>query len=67
MKQVQIIVFLFFYSFVFGQEKNLQELTYNEYLGYVKKYHPMVKSANLEVNSAQTNLMICLLYTSRCV
>ena len=58
MKRVQIIVFLFFYSFVFGQEKNLQELTYNEYLGYVKKYHPMVKSANLEVNSAQTNLMM---------
>jgi outer membrane protein TolC len=58
MKQVQIIVFLFFYSFVFGQDKNLQELTYNEYLGYVKKYHPMVKSANLEVNSAQANLMM---------
>ncbi len=58
MKRVQIIVFLFFYSFVFGQEKNLQELTYNEYLGYVKKYHPMVKSANLEVNSAQANLMM---------
>jgi outer membrane protein TolC len=58
MKQVQIIVFLFFCSFVFGQDKNLQELTYNEYLGYVKKYHPMVKSANLEVNSAQANLMM---------
>lgn len=58
MKQFQIIVFLFFYSFVFGQDKNLQELTYNEYLGYVKKYHPMVKSANLEVNSAQANLMM---------
>jgi outer membrane protein TolC len=58
MKQVQIIVFLFFFSFVFGQDKNLQELTYNEYLGYVKKYHPMVKSANIEVNSAQANLMM---------
>lgn len=58
MKQIQIIVILFFSSFVFGQEKNLQELTYNEYLGYVKKYHPMVKSANLEVNSAQANLMM---------
>jgi len=58
MKQIQIIVFLFFFSFVFGQDKNLQELTYNEYLGYVKKYHPMVKSANLEVNSAQANLMM---------
>ena len=58
MKQFQFIVFLFFSSFVFGQDKNLQELTYNEYLGYVKKYHPMVKSANLEVNSAQANLMM---------
>jgi outer membrane protein TolC len=58
MKKIQIIVILFFSSFVFGQEKNLQELTYNEYLGYVKKYHPMVKSANLEVNSAQANLMM---------
>lgn len=58
MKQFQFIVFLFFSSFVFGQDKNPQELTYNEYLGYVKKYHPMVKSANLEVNSAQANLMM---------
>ena len=58
MKQFQFIVFLIFSTFVFGQEKNLQELTYNEYLGYVKKYHPMVKSANLEVNSAQANLMM---------
>lgn len=58
MKQIHIIVILFFSSFVFGQDKKLQELTYNEYLGYVKKYHPMVKSANLEVNSAQANLMM---------
>jgi len=58
MKQFQFIVFLFFSSLVFGQDKNLQELTYNEFLGYVKKYHPMVKSANLEVNSAQANLMM---------
>lgn len=33
-------------------------LTYNEYLGYVKKFHPRVKSANLQVNSAQANLMM---------
>jgi outer membrane protein TolC len=58
MKQIQIIIVLFFNSLVFGQGKNLQELTYNEFLGYVKKYHPMVKSANLEVNSAQANLMM---------
>jgi outer membrane protein TolC len=58
MKHIQIIVILFFTSFLFGQSKNSQELTYNEFLGYVKKYHPMVKSANLEVNSAQANLMM---------
>ena len=58
MKKIQIIVILFFSSFVFGQEKNLQELTYNEYLGYVKKYHPLVKSAGLEISQAQANLMM---------
>jgi outer membrane protein TolC len=54
----QVFVFLFFSLSLFGQDANLQEFTYNEYLGYVKKYHPMVKSANLEVNSAQANLMM---------
>lgn len=52
------LLFLLFTISVAAQEKNLQELTYNEFLGYVKKYHPMVKSANLEVNSAQANLMM---------
>jgi hypothetical protein len=32
-----------------------KEFTYNEFLGYVKKYHPLVKNANLEINKAQTN------------
>jgi outer membrane protein TolC len=43
---------------VWGQEQNLKELNYNEFLGYVKKYHPLVKSANLEINQAQANLMM---------
>jgi outer membrane protein TolC len=38
--------------------QNAAVLTYNEYLGYVKKFHPLVKSANLKVNSAQANLMM---------
>lgn len=33
------------------------ELTFNEYLGYVKKFHPAVKSAGLEINAAQASLM----------
>lgn len=40
----------------FGQISN--ELTFNEYLGYVKKFHPLVKTANLEISRAQANLMV---------
>jgi outer membrane protein TolC len=43
---------------IFGQNIKSKELTFAEYLGYVKKYHPMVKSANLEISQAQANLMI---------
>lgn len=32
-------------------------LSFEEYLGYVKKYHPMLKSANLEISKAQAMLM----------
>lgn len=52
------IVFLLISTLLCGQEKNGKELSYNEFLGYVKKYHPMVKSANLEINMAQANLMM---------
>ena len=41
----------------FGQSNNNQELSYNEFLGFVKKYHPMVKRANLELSKAQAELM----------
>lgn len=41
-----------------GQENNAKEFTYNEFLGYVKKYHPLVKNANLELNKAQANLLM---------
>ena len=40
-------------------EKNSnKEFLFNEYLGYVKKYHPLVKTANLEISMAQANLMM---------
>ncbi len=57
MKQISII-FLLFGSLVWGQELNLKELNYNEFLGYVKKYHPLAKKANLKINVAQANLMM---------
>ncbi|MBM6498763.1 MAG: TolC family protein [Flavobacterium sp.] len=52
------LLLLLFTTWVVAQENNLQELTFNEYLGYVKKYHPLVKSAGLEINQAQANLMM---------
>lgn len=33
------------------------EFTFNEYLGFVKKYHPLVKNAQLKIDQAQANLM----------
>jgi outer membrane protein TolC len=54
---------LFFLVFSIGivaqnTATNTKELTYDEYLGYVKKFHPLVKSANLEISQAQANLMM---------
>jgi hypothetical protein len=40
-------------GFSVWSQKTSKELTYNEFLGFVKKYHPLVKSANLEINQAQ--------------
>lgn len=53
-----VIVFLFATFLGFSQNTPSKELTYNEYLGFVKKYHPLVKSANLEIGEAQANLMM---------
>nr|WP_315140023.1 TolC family protein [uncultured Flavobacterium sp.] len=57
MKQL-LIAFLLLGFAAFGQEFSAKELTYTEFLGYVKKYHPLVKNANLEINKAQANLMM---------
>jgi len=45
------------YGQVLGQKFKSEELTYREFLGYVKKYHPLVRQANLEVSQAQAELM----------
>ena len=44
-------------NFVVEKNSN-KEFLFNEYLGYVKKYHPLVKTANLEISVAQANLMM---------
>lgn len=56
---VKLFSFLFLLSFSSLQSQNFdqEELTFIEFLGYVKKYHPLVKQANLEVTNAQAKLM----------
>lgn len=57
MKSV-ILCLLFINVSVYSQIKKSEELTYMEFVGYVKKYHPLVKSANLEIGASQANLMM---------
>ena len=57
MKSIQLLLLLFT-CIISAQKNNLNQLTFNEYLGYVKKFHPTVKSANLEISTAQANLMM---------
>lgn len=40
-----------------AQDTPEQIMTLNEYLGYVKQYHPLVKQAQLELNQAQAGVM----------
>ena len=58
MKSRLFYIFIFICSSMnlFGQN-NPTEFTYNEFLGYVKKYHPLVKQADLKLSEAQANLM----------
>lgn len=53
MKRFTYIIILF-QTIILGQTK---ELSYNEFLGYVKKYHPLVKQADLNISEAQAQLM----------
>ena len=57
MKSIQLLLLLFS-CICFAQTTTSNEFTFNEYLGYVKKFHPTVKSANLKINNAQANLMM---------
>ncbi|KAF2516723.1 TolC family protein [Flavobacterium foetidum] len=56
---IKIFSFLFLFGFfqLHSQDFNKEELSFSEFLGYVKKYHPLVKQADLEVSSAQAKLM----------
>ena len=57
-----LLIFLLYGTFLQAQYTTAvspsNEFSYNEFLGYVKKYHPLVKNADLEITRAQANLMM---------
>jgi outer membrane protein TolC len=61
----RIILLFLLYNFVANSQTTDiksntldKEFSFNEYLGYVKKFHPLVKNADLEISAAQANLMM---------
>lgn len=50
-------LFMLFCLCLQGQEQDSIVLKFNEYLGYVKKYHPIAKQAELALGTGQANLM----------
>ncbi len=57
-KLLASILFAFISAFGFSQNDTIPDILYfNEYLGYVKKFHPIVKQANLTIDESQAKLM----------
>ena len=54
----QYLVYLAFLTLTFlNAQQDSLVLGFNEYLGYVKKYHPVAKQAQLTISIGQANLM----------
>jgi outer membrane protein TolC len=52
-----VLGMLFCFGSIQSQELQSQVMTYAEYLGYVKKFHPRIKQANLLINAGEAELM----------
>ena len=57
MKKFLFCGFLFFSFALNAQELDASVLNFKEYLGYVKKYHPIAKQAELTLEIGQANLL----------
>ena len=55
-KYITYILLMFTFSMT-GQAQDSLVLRFNEYLGYVKRYHPIAKQAELTLGIGQANLM----------
>ena len=57
MKRFGVIIILFISFNLQAQDMNQQVLSLQEYLGYVKSFHPVVKQANLVINEGEAKLL----------
>ncbi len=57
MRTYSIFLFFIWCLTLQGQDQAPVILRFNEYLGYVKKYHPIAKQAELQLGVGQANLM----------
>ncbi|MCH3882101.1 MULTISPECIES: TolC family protein [Tenacibaculum] len=57
MKKYFLTLFLLIHSINFAQNKAESVMSLSEYLGYIKTYHPIVKQANLIINTSEAKLL----------
>ena len=57
MKDTFIYSFLIWITIFFAQAQTSIPLNFKEYLGYVKRFHPIAKQANLKISEGQAKLM----------
>jgi outer membrane protein TolC len=57
MKTIFKIILFLCTTLVWAQDKIPAQLTLDEYLGYIKKYHPVAKQAQLQVSQSQAGIM----------
>ncbi len=56
-RHIFFLIVMFMTSALHGQDVDTLVLNFREYLGYVKKYHPVAKQAELNIDIGQANLM----------
>jgi outer membrane protein TolC len=56
-QNVLAILLLLSFGTLQSQELQSEVLTYSEFLGYVKKFHPRIKQANLKISEGEAELM----------
>ncbi|MDT0606631.1 TolC family protein [Croceitalea rosinachiae] len=57
MKKRLLFIVAFLIVLIGNAQQDTLVLNFNEYLGYVKKYHPIAKQAQLTISIGQANLM----------